>query len=284
MGMVDAQFTVAHVLKPFPDFEDVYQGESPDIPIMFHPEDPFTRQIEPLDPQSEDTGYDDQLLRYVGVPMGSRVLVWIPHALGVDGNTVVQSNYRYYFFWRIRNLAAMRAAALSGRETKPYHSRTYPGRQDNSSGAAVDQFLIPAATRSVVIGQAEPAGSLEQNNNLRRENIVLVDTSLQKVLPYLPDGTNGHHQQGVLDPNAMPVGSEALPFIPRWIPFWMDAEGDEFAMAAVRADAFDQGADNWNFDAADDAGFSSVYGRNQSATVQENPAGMGIYVFTGTAP
>ena len=98
--LADAQFSVARVFRPFEGFEAVYNGQSVRTPIAI----PGS-----LDPDAGRTGFDTNLISGIPVPMGSKVMLWIPTifqdsggALGPPSFQVVP--YRYQFVWRLRNL------------------------------------------------------------------------------------------------------------------------------------------------------------------------------------
>jgi hypothetical protein len=291
--LADPQFSMATVLRPFTGFEGVYAGKDPRVPVAFFPPNPEGGAPQVLDDQAGRTGYDPKLLRYLSVPQGSRMLVAIPHCITAQDGDILETVYRYTFHWRWRNSAALRASMSAGKGGKPYHIRYYKGRPDSSSGTAEERVLIPSATRTVVVEQTEVSGNLEQNQRLRRERIDVVSTFLDStILPLLPDGTDGVHQQGVLDPAQF-----ATAFLQRiaksslFMTFEFRCEADELLIDATREDAYQDTPtpDDWTFEgaAAVDAPFSNLYGTNvggvQGASGDPQPLseGLGIYVFVG---
>ena len=119
--LVDAQFGVARVIKPFPGFESVYQGQPVSTPIAF----PGT-----LDDDAGKPGFDPNLLKGIPVPLGSKILLWIPTAFNQtpagDFQNVV--DYKYKFLFRLRNLRDFRESR------KAYHfPKNSPGENDGAS-------------------------------------------------------------------------------------------------------------------------------------------------------
>jgi hypothetical protein len=137
------------------------------------------------------------------------------------------------------------------------------------------------------------SGNLPQNQNLRRERIDAVTGVTENLLlPLLPNGSNGVHQQGVLDPaqfvtaSATEIAGSSL-----FETFEFRCEADELLITATRTDAYDTdpAPDPWTFEGDDaaDAPFSNLYGTNvggqQNLQPDPQPAsdGLGIYVFMG---
>jgi len=276
--LVDAQFSLSTVLKPYKNFEGVYQGKTALAPMPFFGPDK-NGDRPPLDPDAGRAGFAPNLLRYVDVPFGARVVLWIPQVVFVPGPpTPVQLGvYSYGIQWRMRNVTDFR-----NRRT-PYHlPNQFPGQPDTSVAPPEPRFVIPGATRSVVYMQPEasvlwPLGAATQH--LRRElievdggGVGLNSTSIE--LPFLPGGTRGAYQQGVLDPAVVAdVASQSL-----FVVLWFDAEGDQMMVTAQRNSTL--GA-NWDF-ATVDRPFSNIYGTDSGAHA-EFPD-IGIYMFVGSNP
>jgi len=284
--LADPQFSVATVLRPFVGFEDVYAGKAATVPVAFHPpgED---GEPAPLDPGAGSAGISQNLLGYAPVPMGARIVLYIPHAITWQDNVgtpILETLYTYSVHWRIRNLQRYKHRMRTGGEVRPYHSPSFEGRPDTTAPAQSQaRAIIPAATRTVIVEQTEPAGSAQQVQHLRRERMTLTTTYLDSAdLPLLPSGVSGEHMQGVLDPGAM----GAFPQIAGssiFMPFEFRCEGDEMLVVANRSDAWGDTPDPWTFDgtSAPDAPFSNVYGRNVIGPTQPALKGLGIYMFMG---
>lgn len=278
---VDAQLSMARVLRPFKNFEAVYSGQTAATPVAFFEENAEST----IDQDANAPEHDSLLCRFVPVPMGSRICAWFPNVLNIDNDqdTVTEVVYRYSFHWRIRNLTDANASQQRG-EGKQFHSRTLQGRADTFSGTAERRVAIPSATRSIVV-ETTPTGNLRANGELHRERIdVTAAISDDAALPLDPSGSLLRLQQGILDPGSFPGGQGFRANNSLFLPFWFDAEGDELLITANRADAFDGGG-VWNFSGGgDDQGFSYTYGTNVGGTTQQRVPGLGIYLFTGSNP
>lgn len=270
--MADAQLTNVRVLKPFDNFESVYQGKSAASPIAF----PGTR-----DKRAEESapGFDPNLERGIPVPQGARVLLWFPVCFTNEQQLNPFVQYSYRLVWRFQNLAGYRnPAALTKRA--PYHfPRQSPGANDTRAGLpGLPRVTVPASWHVVAFSQPEPTlGSAYIN--VRVEAITPVIDLTEFIPPLLPDGKTGIIQQGVGDPQTLP-GS----VMPVFMPFWTDAEGDELIILARRT-VISGGdpPDLWDFtDPAKDLAFSNVYGTGNGA--HPSFRDLGIYMQTGTTP
>lgn len=264
--MVDAQLTIARVLKPFENFEDVYQGQDGRIPIAI----PCER-----DPRAGTPGFSPDLMTGFSVPEGARCIFWIPMCFISDPQSEFPfQSYSYRFVWRFNNLGDYRAPA-ENEPRRPYHVATQsPGAADTTFGVPSPRVTIPASWGDILIEGSEPAtGSF--NSNLRIEQITpKIDNLADLLQPILPDGARGVMQQGVFDP-ATSGGAE----MPIFLPFWRDAEGDELIILVRRTDP----TEAWDFtDPLLDLAFSNVYGTGDGA----HPIfrDVGIYIQTGTTP
>lgn len=276
--MVDAQLTNARVLKPPPNFANVYQGKPARTPIAF----PGVR-----DPRAEENapGFSPDLMKGISVPQGARVLLWFPICVNPcpPGNPVAPFQlYSYRLVWRYQNLGSYRNPAAKQRRA-PYHfPRQSPGAPDTSLGVPVPRVTIPASWHVVAYQQSEPttgAGDL----HLRMETITpRLDLVTDFEQPLLPDGQPGVLQQGILDPQSLGAARNAAN-VPIFVPFWTDAEGDELIILANRTDWQDTAAPAWDFtDPAKDLAFSNVYGTGDGR--HESFRDLGIYMQTGTTP
>jgi hypothetical protein len=266
--MVDAQMTNVRILKPFPNFEAVYQGQPAGFPISFPGErDPRAAANQP--------GFDPNLIAGIPVPQGARVLLNIPITPGIPTGSQV---YSYRIVERFTNLNDYRDPPRNqGRP--PFHfPRSSPGAPDTTGGASSPRTLRPAAWRDVGFEQAEV---LTENGKLvlRPEEIVVGRGGIINIFqPLLPDGSSGVLQQGVLDPVTNPTAAP----VPIFLPFWFDAEGDEIIILATREDVVQPNV-NWDFTANDaDLAFSNIYGTGAGA--HANFPDLGIYMQTGTTP
>jgi hypothetical protein len=286
--VVEPRIVRARVLRPYVGFEAVYEGVAATTPVSFYEiSADATDPIQTLDDLAGQAGYDPHLERFVPVPFGSRVTVWIPYCVFYDGRgeqgVTVEQVYDYTFHWRIRNTEAYARQLQAGKPGRGYHSEKLAGFDE--PGPLPTRVSIPACTNSIIIEQTEVAGSLQQRSNVRRERLrVLSSAADTAFLALLPDGTPAVRQQGVYD-NGNSVG--APPEIGQselYLKVDMDAAGDELLIQAQRYDAFDTPPGVvWAF-AGIDAPFSNVYGANLGGIAHVQPVGSGIYLLYGSAP
>lgn len=264
---VDAQFTAVQVLKPFANFEAAYQGKPATTPIMF----PGVR-----DQRAGTPGFSPQLAAGIPVPLGARVLLWLPMCFNpMQGG----QNYRYRVLWRMQNLNSYRNPGRDDLPRPPYH---FPFQRAGSPDSTVlppaERSVIPAAWRVVAFEQPEAANA-DGQVHLRVEDVIprFDDSLINTVTPIYADGSSAVIQQGILDPATNPVGAP----LPIFKPFWFDCEGDEIMILVTREDP--SSPPNWDFTAAAaDLAFSNVYGTGNNT--HPSFATSGIYLLTGTNP
>jgi hypothetical protein len=251
----DPQFTLVKTLRPFEGFEAVYQGQPASTPVAFPGG---------LSPDAGKPGFDPNLMAGISVPLGARIVLWIP--LAVSAGSVELYTYTVYF--RLRNVTDFRNRQL------PYHiGKQFPGVPDTTIGTGGARFVIPAASQVILYEQAEPAGAFDAGvMNLRNQQLVPRGGGI--IEPLLPGGGTGVMQQGVYDPVADP----GLANDPIFNPFWFDAEGDELIILAQRTD---QAAGVWDFSSTDLA-FSNIYGTGNGTHAIF--ADLGIYMLSGVNP
>jgi hypothetical protein len=267
----DAQFGVARILRPFAGFVDVYQGQPASTPIM------LTEVADPpggtaLDPfaQTRTPGYSSKLIRGVEVPIGSRVILWLPNIVAYDIGTSTIIRYQWTLCWRLRNTFDYRNARM------PYH---YPkqGAGIAETGAdAGERVVIPCATQTLPYSESpEPTGALDNVvTNLRNEAVTTGATPLSN--PLLPDGSDGYFQQGLGDPNVSPVFS-----LPLYQLHEVQAVGDELLIGLTRDATL---LPDWDFGTPliNDWQVNLCLG-GSGAAAPPRPD-IGVYVMTGTAP
>jgi hypothetical protein len=251
----DAQFTKSFILRPYTGFETDYTPAVPSqTPVQ------FSEGGEPLDPQAGKPGYDPRLVRGLGVPMGARVLIWLPIVFAQVGPTPI--SYVWRLTWRLRNVFDYRKSRI------PFH---YPKQGEGVPDAGSPRTVIPAAYHSIIVNQAEPAGVGVMTQNVRIEQFrpepAAAGTDL---LPLLPGGGPGILQQGLLDPAAFGPNT---PFKPLYLPVEVAAVGDQLMIGALR----DSGG-NWDF-AGIDLTFANLFGSASGRTFPD----IGLYVETGTS-
>lgn len=274
--LMDGQWTMSRFLKPFPNFERVYQDKDGSTPIQFP-------GVLDLFAQRGERGYDPNLLGGITVPLGSEVMLWIP--ITIAGYTV-NANYRYQILWRMRNVRDYRAGQAEGQVTSVqsysgYHLRTsglgQPEVVQSPPTALQTRFFLPGASDSVAIRQPEPIDDTPVVTNLRGE---LLQPILDPVWvqPLTPAGKDGVWQQGTY------VGSsQANTGGPSWMTFRTKAKGDEMCILAYKIPPGEGPTAAWDFTTAGadtDLAFSNTYGNNNGQN-QPNPF-TSILVLTGT--
>jgi len=292
--LVDPQYSTARILKPFTGFETKYQGKSSAVPIAF----PGT-----IDRQAADgvPGFDPHLLAGLPVPLGSRIMIWIPLALvNVDetDEDLDPTAYTYQIVWRLRSstdyiYTSTQNVPVDEQLVGHLRKRDQGAPNDPADPTATQRIFLPSALKTIAYEQAEPSADPEVNANgsinLRGELVTPCGGSSDSSLwqgPLLPTADSppnvGLTGQGVLpqlqDPSS--TLNEGVPGGPIYHPYWFDAEGDEMMIFARRATpaAF---AVPWDFtDNTLDLGFSNIYGTNNGA--RPPIPSVGIYVFTGT--
>lgn len=261
--LADAQFGVARILRPWDgalSLTGPYQGASVSRQIM------LTEVIDPpggqpLDPfaQARQTGYDPALVKGIEVPVGSRVVLWLP-AIQFGGMT--PGRYAWSIMWRLRNTYDYRNARI------PYH---YPkqgeGVADTTPGVAGPRVVIPAAYQSVIYNETPEPGSATArvNPNIRSEDVTTGSSNLG--LPFLPGGSEGHIQQGL----ANPAVNAAAPY-PLYQVHEVQAVGDEMLISVYRDNS---AGGSWDFATTDQ--FLAQY-------LGSNFPDIGVYVLVGSAP
>lgn len=282
--MFDANFSMARILKPFPNFEAVYQGASALFPIAF----PGT-----LDRQAGEPGYDPNLLSMLPVPLGSRVMIWIPLTIfNDDQGTFNQQTYQYQVLWRMRSIGDFQAAFQKNvprDEIGSYHlrQRDIGVPNDPANPQSTVRIVLPAAMQVIAYEQAEPTTtpSTYVNGTIHLRGQQIIPDGAIWAGPLLPPpAANTVH--GIIGQGIFPFTSGASDQGelggPVFFPFWFDAEGDEMMVLARRVSVTEQDP-NWDFASPTvDQPFSATYGTN-NGTRAPVPS-VGIFVFTGSAP
>lgn len=274
--LMDGQWTMVRPLKPFPNFERVYQGVDGTRPIAFP-------GILDLFAQKKTPGYDPNLIAGLTVPYGSRVTIWIPSTIA---GYAVNALYQYQILWRLRNVRDYRAGQSEGQATSiqsytGYHLTTSGLGQPEFAGAPPNspnsRYFLPGATRTVAFEQAEPplgqSGVIHITGELIRPTMDPI-----WVQPLTPSGQPAVWQQGTY------VGSShANNGGPSWLTFTCDADGDEMSILAYKIPPTEGSPPAWDFTQPDpgDLAFSNTFG-NGNGQNNVNPFS-GILVTTGTS-
>ncbi len=265
------QFSNVRVAKPFSGFITKYQG----LQISKNP----IAMPGNLDPRAGTPGYDPNLIAGIPVPMGSKVMLWLPRFGPISYSVGGAMTYQYRLCWRIRSLEEQTGDVndlLSG-----HLGQQLPGIPQaagpSGSGSPGLRYIVPAAFETVQLAatQAEP-------------RVVNVDTALYTLSS--PDSyfapiaasyaADKMHHAAMLSQGFFPNGNGApAPSTdnagfsggPQYGIVETTARGDELIILISRGGGV--GETNWDF-AGVDIGLAQMLGANE-----EN---IGAYVFTGT--
>lgn len=279
---VNATMSLARVLKPPPNFEDAYQGlNATNVPIAI----PGT-----LDFRAGTRGFDPQLLAGVSIPLGSRLLLWIPQSLADVGEGFPGDPYIYRILWRLRSQADVQLAARQGLGPDNLQSGLNGHLAQQLKGIPADngaapndttqeRVVIPCALTSVAYGQTEPGtDSGDGFTNLRGERLSVRGESYGPNPEQAPLVNNNPGLLGVAGQGTQPFPLANLGRLsgPLYLPFETDAFGDEYLILVTRGTA---GLTNWDFGGAD-RHFSSIFGTDNGTRTPVD--GVGIYAMTGS--
>lgn len=274
--LMDGQWTMCRFLRPFPNFERVYQGKDGSIPIAFPGElDLFA--------QRGVVGYDPNLLSAITVPYGSRVTIWIPQTIA---GYAVNALYQYQILWRMRNVRDFRAGQAEGQVTpvqnySGYHLTTSGFGQPEVAAAQPNtqnsRHFLPGATKTHAFVETEASLGLPAIINLTGEMLVPTLDPIW-VQPLTPKGNPGIWQQGTYV-----ASSHANNGGPSWLTFTCDAMGDEMSILAYKIPPGEGPFTAWDFTTPDpgDLSFSNTYG-NGNGQNSQSPF-TSILVTTGTS-
>jgi len=255
---IDAQMGIVRILRAYPTFAALYQGEAVATNAIALSEGGIA-----LDEQAGTVGYDPRLVAGLSVPLGAKCLLWLPNMWGRLG--VDRLPYIYTLYWRMRN-----SYDYNQEYQKPYH---FPKQVDGVAETLVEagpRVVIPAACPSVTYVQDEPAVALVATQHMFHENFQQIGTAgAFNVIN--PDGNRGAIQQGIAA--SSPLFGHLRP---AFTAYETIAAGDELVIVVNRGDTDEGAAANWDFEGADGA-FNTFYGD------PDNPD-LGVYVIVGTGP
>lgn len=261
---LNAQMGNARVLKPPAGFEVAYQGLSAvDKPIAL----PGT-----LDIRAGKRGYDANLLAGVAVPMGSRLLLWLPSAFTSEGLSMPVYNWR--ILWRLRSSGDQAFAHERPEEGTLQHGLVghLPQEFEGIPDTGAERIIIPCALSPIVYEPAEPAGVVDAVSNLRGEQIAVQGNSYgTSDAPVLVSDPT---QVGIASQGVYPNGDadNGQPSGPTYLPYATECLGDEFLLIVNRSGVA------WDFGGPDFI-FSRIFGTANGT--QAIVPGLGVYVMTG---
>lgn len=270
-------FSIEALLRPYPEavnpagsvLTGSYQGDACTRPIM------FTEGGIATDELAGQPGYSARLARALPVPMGARIILWLPTIPVLDDQGVAVAYYRWMIAWRLRSAQEAQASATAG----AFHMGSVVGGVAETGPNAGARYGRPAAWQTLTYVPAEPAPTPPTAignravSSLHPEDVFAGAGVLAQ--PRLP-GTSAlaQVQQGVIDPSStVPPGINALANMPAWIPHEVVALGDELLVGCYREATADA---NWDFTAGHaDRLFGHLF------AAQDYPQ-MGVRVFCGS--
>jgi len=258
MTAVDAQFGMGRILRPIPNFEQIYQGETGATPVLF----PGA-----VDVLAGTPGYNPNLGAAVPVPFGARCFLKIPRARAVNGDDVTGETYRYGIRFRDREQTIYSATG-----DRPFHLARMIGVPDTSSSTPEQRVFVPGTSMTAF-------GALTANGDNFTQaagglDFDVAPFTLGEAQPFLGPGRLAVMQQGVWDP-AGGAPQEQAAQSPAYVVIEFRAPGDEVYVLASRLNG------NWDF-GADDLPFSGTYGTANGT--RKAPEAVGIELFVGTSP
>lgn len=266
--MSDPKFSALRVLKPFRGFEAQYSGKLVTLfDILLHPEGIYKDYV------AGQPGYDPNLARGLQVPIGSRVILWMPKIFWIDytvSEVPVLQPYSYSIIWRLRSLADNQHNPVY-----PWHIATQLSGLPETAVDPGARFVIPAAESAIIYNSADPATFIAPAiQDLRAERF-----NVQGNASHVSVNTAGGSavvQQGVLPATFGGLDRR----YPAWNAYETQAVGDEM-LISVRRESLPV-ATTWDFSSPDgaDLPFSEFYGAGFSGGPFPF---LGVYAMVGTS-
>lgn len=267
VALATPEFSIKRILRPFKNFEDIYQGQSASRPICFcernQPYDPIAKRGTP--------GYDPNLVYGVPGNMGTRCSIEFPM---VYWNTETANFLRYKFClsWRLRNT---RDHNTNPEQRVPFHIA--------KSGAGVPETLPPnpgarvpiyGIRETAVYAQAEPTTVYGESVVAIRP--VIIEPANDTLLPpFMPDGARAVIQQGIRPSDVS--GRHVMPY---YLNYETQAIGDDLVISVTRDNP--RGAGDWAFAKGEaDHQFSVMFGKGDGGVEYED---LGILLSWGVSP
>lgn len=259
----DAQFSLVRTLRPPPDYETVYDGSGGAIPFPGR-----------VDESAGKAGFDPNLLAGLPVPLGSRILLWLPMITSTADpvQTEPDQGYIYKIVFRLRNPRDFRNPGQGG-VRQPYHfPKQSPGVPDTTVLANQARFVIPACAWVVAYQQSETFSANGPFAQIRMYPEGIMPNQQQTGVATSPADPTAVAvvQQGVFDPAVVPASKSTAQ--PAWLPLFLDACGDDMLILFQKV-LRGVTVDNWDF-SGDDAAVPAFYSNDE----------VGIFVLTGMMP
>ncbi len=262
--MADAQFGISKILRPFTGFETEYQGEAISVPLLFSEDGKIK------DSCAGKPGYDANLLPGVSVPVGARVILWLPIVKGSAHSfpDFADFYYRWTICWRLRNLFDFRTSRI------PYH---FPRQSDGVPYEGSTRVVIPAAMTGQIYSGEEPAGAGIDSLGNVYSNVWTdwingrTDWSVYSNVPVNQDGVVA---QGII-PSGSGQARQPTHFIHE-----VQACGDELLLFLTRPYIRNGvSRDTWDFTEVDNE-ITYRFGAANPSTAKVD----GVYLMIGTSP
>lgn len=295
-----AEYSIAHVLRGYVNFEDVYQGEQTSTPVMLSPEpsgrDPEAQvSYDKLAAQyranggfgggltAADNGVSPFLVAGLPVPFGSMVTLLLPNLAG--DNNLSPPPITYHVIWRMRSVSQFI------QKRAPYHmafdgvGQPDDGSQDvqpiggvKFAGSSAVRKLIIASTEMIRYPQSAPASPDQWAEETMWGAGLVTQTTDPVDRPLFP-GFGGQLAIGDVQQGYIMNGQGNFPV---YVPYETRAMGDELLIAVT----MDSGT--WDFDTTNYI-VSLLFGRAGYETgkptvatpLKQNPT-LGVYVLTGS--
>lgn len=256
--LADAQFSVAKILVPCVGWEAYYSGHDSYFRPMFLTEDGVR-----YDASAGKPGYASRLIKGLSVPVGSRILLWLPRFPVMFGTTAGERNYTFHIGWRLRNLFDFRTTRI------PYHfPRQKEGVPDTGTLDPGPRVVIPGAGHSIVDTQTPQAFPLHVENNVIGDGIKVGYPALSMGVAVDPQYLDTI-QQGFFNSATYTAWCN-----PSFMTYDLRAMGDEMVISVKRTYIIGGQNNKWDWDDYDKGLFTFFSGSPMA----------GVYVMIGSAP
>lgn len=266
--LADAQFGIARVLRPYPGAVSAtagpisYEGLAGFRPIM------WSEGGIALDDLAGKPGYDPGLLRGLPVPMGSRILLWLPEIGSYFLPPPVDkrgAEYEWVITWRLRNTFDYRVAR------RPYHFPKASAGAADSGASPSERVILPCLSQSIIVNDVSVTDLVATQSIVFETYRPGFDNKfVQATLPLTPVASvEGCYQQGVFNPVTY-----ALAKYPTFKPVELQCLGDEMLIGVRQVKGTGDGGGVWDF---------NVFDKPMRELLESSPD-LGVYVMTGSAP
>jgi hypothetical protein len=250
--MADAQFSIVKTLVPCVGWETLFSGTRASEHPIFLSENGLR-----YDTNAGKPGYAPHLIRGLSVPVGSRIILWLPQIPTFPRSTPGERSYTFHIGWRLRNLFDYRTGRI------PYHlARQAEGEPETVTDPGT-RVVLPAAGHSIVYNKTQPTFPASVINEVIGEELMIGHPEMF-----------GHHpddviQQGLFDSASYPFAAD-----PSFMTYDLRAMGDEMLISITRP--YDKASNFNDWDWTDwDRGLHAFFSGSSAA---------GVYAMIGSAP